>query len=603
MRLKVPLLGYLLAFFGLLLPSAVLVSLLPSLIDAQAARERLIAELTEWTGGQVEVTEATSSDSYFFLSIELKDVTITQLSSTPAILSVRAQKIEARVSSLDLIFGKSNFKNVKISGATIDVDATTPHNAALAVLTLLSGTKENPFTRYVLRDSFVVMREEQGKPSRSVHVDSARATVERPSGTVSMSGILGWEQEIFSFSVSKGLTEVQDVHIPLKLRLAGRLFSGEFEGDATMGETAWLATGLTSFRTDDAARFYAWLGLGARPIPADSFELRGIVDATPERLSLQAAELSLGGQSATGDITATLSGSAPRLEGKLVFGCLDLNKMFDPNKGPLPLADVQEIDFRVSAESVKWRDVQTGSVAFTVNSQADRLLIEIAELDFMDGAVRGQFGVNVAEKPLRVRANLIADNVNVASLLSLLKQRNWVSGKAAAHVEADWHWSDGEMRDVSVKQARISFPDGGRIGLDIPALTNSAAAGPVDGWGTADTGRTSFDDMRLMVTLQNGLVRYDNVELQAGNKLITGAGSFDLSAGVIDARFEILHERNDSDLGLNTATVTSPAEPKMGLSIKGVWTHPIIRAEMSQASDLSGGPAKAAVLEVGEPQR
>jgi hypothetical protein len=603
MRLKVPFLGYLLAFFGLLLPSAILVALLPSLIDAQTARERLIAQLTEWTGGRVDAIETAFTDSYFEMSVVLKDVTITQLTTLPTVSSIRAQEIEARVSSLDLIFGKLNYKKIKISGATINVDAGNPREATFSILAMLSGPRENPFDAFVLRDSVVVMREEPGKPSRSVHVDSAHATVEKPSGAVAVAGSLEWDSEILNFTVARGPTAPQEARVPLMLQLDGRLFAAKFDGEAVLSAN-WQAAGSVSLETVDATRFYAWLGFGARPVATDSLAIMGTLDATPERVNLQPAEFSLGGQAAVGTLTAKLTGAAPRLEGKLVFGNLDLDRLVDYEKGAvrlLPLADTSDVDFRVSADSLKWQGVRTGNAAFTVSAQLQQLTVEIAELDFMDGALRGQLEVDPAEKPLRVRTRLIANGMNVTSLLALWQPGASLSGKADADISADLRWADGKILDASTGHARLSFPDGGRIGLNFLSLADSVTTGSIDGWGAANVGSTSFDDMRLVLALENGRVRWDNLELKAGSELVTGAGSVHLSQGIVDAQLVVIPERTERGEDEDTAAATSPAEHRIGLSITGAWLHPLIRAEMSQTGELPNGQAKAAVLEVPHP--
>lgn len=606
MRLKVPFLGYLLAFIGLLLPPGVFVALLPSLVNTQPVRERLIAGLSEWTDGQVEVASAASVDGYFSLSVELKDVQITKLKSFSAVTSIKAQKIYAHVSSLDLLFGKLSFDNIKIHNALINVDAKDPREAAASVLAMLSGRKENPFASFVLSDSVVAMREGPGKPYRSLYVDSAQVSVEKPAKEIAAAGSLRWESEVLSFSARTGFTDGPDERVPLKMKLDGPFFSGQFEGLSTFAGT-WQATGAISLRTTDINRFYAWLGYKA-PVTTGNFAFKGNLDMTAGQVSLRTAEFALSGQSGSGSVSMKFASDAPRLEGVLAFQKLDLDRLLNPDQGAmqvLPLASMGNIDFRVSAEAVQWQGTQAGSAAFSLNAQPGRLSVEISELEFLDGTVRGHVEADTGQQPFRVQAQFSAESVNVAPLLALLQQRDWLSGKADVHAEADLQWTPGAgVNNASKARARVAFSDGGRMRLDIPGLADAAASGPLNGWGAKDFAGSSFDELRFALILQDERLRCDNLELQVNGSFVTGGAWFDLPKQMVDARLWFVPEGMKSERYAATATVVPMPGARVGLSINGPWANPEIRAEMSQTGDISNSLAKAAAaLEVQEPER
>ena len=119
MRLKVPFFGYVLAIVGLLLPSVVFVGFLPSLINTEPVKARLLAELRDWTGSDVIVAGPVSVESFFSLTVDLRNVELGGIKGVTSITNVNAARIIARISWSDLLLGNLDFDKVKIFDAVI----------------------------------------------------------------------------------------------------------------------------------------------------------------------------------------------------------------------------------------------------------------------------------------------------------------------------------------------------------------------------------------------------------------------------------------------------------------------------------------------------
>ena len=145
MRLKVPFFGYVLAIVGLLLPSVVFVGFLPSLINTGPVKARLLAELRDWTGSDVKVAGPVSIESFFSLTVDLRNVDLGGIKGVPSITSIKAARMIARISWTDLLRGNLDFDKVKIFDAVIHAKGGDAAEIGAAMLSALGGAQQNPF--------------------------------------------------------------------------------------------------------------------------------------------------------------------------------------------------------------------------------------------------------------------------------------------------------------------------------------------------------------------------------------------------------------------------------------------------------------------------
>jgi hypothetical protein len=301
---------------------------------------------------------------------------------------------------------------------------------------------------------------------------------------------------------------------------------------------------------------------------------------TPDRLSLHSAKITYDEKALSADLTLKLDKIKPHLEGSLAFMELDLKRAL----GKTPLTTVQnvvnliETDLRLSTNTLSWDTFKTGTAAFTLNSKGGHITAEIADLEFLDGAVRGHLRLILTDTLPRMQMRLTAENINAAEFLALLHQGDWLTGQANADIEANLHWGSQGILKGSTADIKVDFPEGGQIRLDIPRLAKSAAS-VLNGWDGVDYAHAVFQELRFLLTLRNGQLRYRNLELVASDTLVNGSGAVDLFKQTLDLRFNV------SPLG---ESAPSKQDTSSNLSITGGWFHPTIRTRSIVRASKTG---------------
>lgn len=582
MRFKVPFFGLSLAIGGLFILAGSLVAALPFLIDSRPVRDHLVAELTDWTGGEVTLSGNVAISSLFSISVEATALDIRHTQNLAKIANMSADRIVARLSWSDLAFGNVSFDKIKIYGAAIEMETADLRETAGAVLGMLSGPKGASFATMTMTDSVLALRTSARAPFQRLHIESVIANARRSDGQISASGSLIWRGEQLAVSLRRGgLPEGGgDARTSLRLQIDGEILHARFDGESSFSG-GWSANGTLAVSTPDAARLTDWLGGPPDHAMRDSFGITGALDLGREELNLRDAELSFGGQTASGDLTMDFHDPLPRLGGSLAFAELNLDGVFanGPRSSQIIralVASLTSVDLRISADSVRVASIQTGTTAFTLAAQPGKVSIELADLSFLDGAVHGQIQADVSTDPVRTQARLSAENLNAATLLELFNQRDWLTGRADADIEAEMEWNGTRpLLEATTARARVTFAEGGQIRLDIPRTADAVSASAMSGWEGLDFTRADFNELRFKLMLENGQLRCDNLELSSAGDVVNGVGQINLQQQSLNWRFTVVPlSHGEDEVSLQMAPASAP--PRSSLSITGALTHPVI---------------------------
>lgn len=599
MRLKVPFFGYVLAVIGFVLPSVIFAAFLPSLMNTQPVKDRLLSELNEWSGGQVKIAGKVTVESFFSLSLRVEDVTIEKLKSLPRLKGLHAREIIARIAWFDLLRGNLDFDKLKIDKATIKAQFSNPHNMAGNLLSALSEPHKSPFAVLLLTDAVIALRDNPRQPYRKVQVESAIARVDPDSGHIEANGNIRWSGERVEFDVQTQLAaDNASSRVPLQLKIDSAIFAGEFDGTVAIS-APWWAEGQISTQTRDFAALAEWLDWTIPGISAPSIGIEGAITLSERRLNLESAAISMGPQSATGNLSLALARHVPHLQGSLAFDAINLDGIQahfkDRGKDTHPARTVAELlsrqvdlDLLISAGRLSIEGLQTGRAAFALNSRAGRVFADIAELALFDGSVRGHVELGVNERPVLLRARLSGDDLRAAELLRWANHQDWISGRANANAILAAEWDDQAQNfTLTSADARIGFPDGGRIKINIPQLAGIEASTNVDGWQRAVAGDAEFDALRFKLTLNDKMLNCANLEMVNSDNFISGDGQIDLAKELLDWRFIVAPVANVS--------LPVKAANKSGISVQGSWANPVIRAVKISNSDLVDQDDKSAL--------
>jgi uncharacterized protein involved in outer membrane biogenesis len=549
-----------------------------------------MAELRDWAGTDVNVSGPVSIESFFSLTVDLRNVELGGIKSVTSITNVKAERIIARIAWSDLLLGNLDFDKVKIFDAVIHARSGDSAEIGAALVAALGGAKQNPFAILAIADSVIIFEGNAPQSSRKLHISTATANLRKSDGRIRVSGKLKWKGEPIGFRLTTNLPApaTPAAPVPMILDVDSRLLNGGFNGQTSL-KGALNAAGYLSLATPDMPGLAKWTGWPLEGGMPGVVQLTGSLNLASDWVSLQAAAFAVGGQKATGDLMLKFAAVPAQLEGALAFDDLDFGPLWSETLGERPAASDQpsmvrrlikslNMDLRISAEALHWKHAVARPAAFTFTSNAGKISAEIADLGLFDGSVLGHIDADLAREPARVRARLTAENIDTAQILGEVSPRSWLSGRADARLEVEAEGRGGKQLLENAKaHARISFANGGSIPFDIPLLAKASPAQGVNGWSELGFATAAFDELRLQITLQDGVLRCDDLHLRSAGEIIRGLGSVDLARQQVDWRFTVRRGAGDTGRG-EAVTGDASVPPEASLSIQGPWARPTFRA-------------------------
>ncbi|NJM34236.1 MAG: AsmA family protein, partial [Rhodomicrobium sp.] len=456
MRLKAPFFGILLALAGFLLPSIVFVAVLPSLINAEPVKKRLIDELRSWTGSDIHIAGPVSIDNFFSLTVNLRNVEFKGFEGVAKFKSLKAGEIVARIAWTNLLIGRFDFDKIKIYDATAHLGRISEGELVGALQKTLIGPHKVPFSAFVIDDCIVKAETDGGAERTLMQVRKTVAEYRPSDGRISLSGLLTWRDEpvfvdALTFAAPAGGPAES---MPLQLDINGRLLTANFKGEANF-IGSWAASGALKAKTPDTLALATWLGIEDGPALPLRGEITGALELTGDSIGLQSAAIALDGQQAYGDLILARAAKAPKIEGSLAFESLDLRRLWGLASGPAPSSANEQafwtgllrraaLDLRLSAAEMRWDGLTMKDAALTVSGNSGLLAADLADLALFGGSIIGHIQLDLRAEPAKLRVRITGDNLEAAELLAAGAKGDWLYGKADVNMEGEAAGSTAE---------------------------------------------------------------------------------------------------------------------------------------------------------------
>ncbi len=343
--------------------------------------------------------------------------------------------------------------------------------------------------------------------------------------------------------------------------------------------------GLLNLKTNNTSAFMAALGAGAVDLPEGfgrAIDFRSDITLTPDRrLALRDLTAGLGRVSLSGAADINLNGT-PEINAQLATGALDLSTLLADNgggsgsttgsgwsKAPIDVSGLSAFNGAISlrADSVDLGTIKLGKTRTLLTNDRSRMVFELREVAGYGGAFLGQFVLN-NRNGLSVGGNLRAAGVQMKSLLTDLADLTRFTGQGNAEVSflGVGQSLDAIMRSLSGKGA-VKVGRGSIEGIDLDNLLGSF---DVQG------GTTVFDELTASFTMDQGVLRNDNLKMLLPNFEATGVGQVNLGAQTLDYTVTPKALRVNKDRGL--------AVP---VRISGPWANPSIKPDLKGVLDLN----------------
>jgi AsmA protein len=341
--------------------------------------------------------------------------------------------------------------------------------------------------------------------------------------------------------------------------------------DGTVDAGAARAQGVLSAKAGAVPDLVAWLtGKPAGDLPVQKAELGGTLDATATRVALAGARYTVGDVEGRGDLTVALSGPRPKLTGTLDVGRVNVDRFLAGNgtasapaqePTPAPVATVPapaeasgwstapidfsalhtaDADLKASVAGLTVRGVDVGAADLAVMLNDGRLDATLGETALFDGTVSGQVTADAAAAVPALGLDLRINGVQAEPVLTRFARMDRLSGatKAAARLRTAGNNQLALVEGLN-GQGSATFLNGALKGINLAALVRNAIA-TVQGRPLEENvpQQTDFAELGGTFTVENGVVRSDDLRLLAPLLRVAGRGNVALPPRTVDMRLE-----------------------------------------------------------------
>lgn len=343
------------------------------------------------------------------------------------------------------------------------------------------------------------------------------------------------------------------------------------------------ADGRVTVEGQGLAPLIALSGGSGEPLPpgARPLALAGLVTLAPAgSVHLRDASLTFGQNRMAMALDLALDGERPRLSGEISADTLDLTP-FIPGGGetegaagwPRDTIDASALGLMDAAVAFSVGPVQTGIVdleAVRGSLAIDRArgVLDLREARLFDGTLQGELVAN-NRSGLSVGGNLSAQSVALLPLLRQFAGFERLAGTGGFDLRflGVGNSVDAIMRSLS-GEGRLALGQGEIIGFDLAGMLRN-----LDMSYMGEDNRTIFQSLAGSFTIENGVLRNEDLAMEASRVSVAGRGAVDLGAQVLDYRVipEALRNAETGEALRVPLLITGPwAAPRFRLDLEGL---------------------------------
>jgi AsmA protein len=384
-------------------------------------------------------------------------------------------------------------------------------------------------------------------------------------------------------------------------------FSGEASNGGVPGANGSLDLAVESIR--DLA---AWL---AEPLAfhgdgLQTLEIAGRVEADPSRVAFDEVTIAFDEIDANGSFEAVLGGSVPKLVGRLDVGPVDLTPYLpepqepaatdgDPrpqaaqerprqadqgrpagwSREPLALPPIGGVDLRfaLSVEALRARELQLDRTALDLEMRGNTLLANLTEFRLYGGEGKGSLRLTASEAGLELQKQFTLEGLQARPFLTDAMDFDLIEGTARAELMFETQGrSEFDLVSNLDGQGEVRFADGAVIGYNLAQMVRQVATA---GFARDERRKTDFAELGGTFTVEDGILRNDDLRMVAPLLRVNGAGRVNLKGRRINYRLEPKAAPTLQGQG-GRETADGILVP---IDIKGTWEDPQIVPDVRTA--------------------
>jgi AsmA protein len=597
-------------------------------------RQQIVAQVKAKTGRDLTIAGPVSFTVWPAVALSMRDVTLSAPPAMGGAPAVVMAGLEARVRLLPLLQRQIAVDQLVLRAPVFDlrIDATGRKSwdfAELAPLPLVQLAqaplpKPTPGLPDAVKD-FVENASDPDNPSPQVKARLARleeltlGDVRIENGTVlyaddrtgfetqisaietrialkslasplDAQGKLTFEGEAIQFDVKLASLKALLEDRPAKLAVAikGQPVDLTYDGTVTSRASVDLDGALT-VKAGSARALARWLGTELPPAEGfGALSVSGKLRTTDKTASLQDANLSLDGMTATGTVSVETGGARPHIIANLKAGELDLNRYtlaagtaaaakpkvrpaIKPvtGTGTAPVKSIEDLingaaggpqvkgyakragwneeridlgglgvldaDAKISVSKLLFRDIKVGASAFNVALKAKVLRLTFDDVQLYEGRGRGVISIDATGAAPVVGANLSVEGIAAQPLLRDAADFEMVAGAGRLTVAIGAQGqSEAQLVQTANGKADFTFTNGSIVGYNIPGLLRGLSQGKFSGLDKVTSEKTDFSELAATFTITNGVANNQDLRLIGPLIRVTGAGQIQLPAQAVD---------------------------------------------------------------------
>ncbi len=335
----------------------------------------------------------------------------------------------------------------------------------------------------------------------------------------------------------------------------------DFSGQAA-GSTPVALDGNASLSVPSVRALAAW---AATPLtmPGSGFgalAIAGTVKVAGSKVDFENASLSLDAIKGKGAVAFDGAGARPVIKGRLDLEALDLNPYLPPeppakptaatggggagstaahqatgwSEDPIDLSGLKaaDADLDLSALSLKYRKIQTGSSALALHLKGGRLEADLTKLALYQGSGTGKVVADGSGAVPAIEANFNLSKVQVQPLLRDAIDLDRLSATGEMVIAVTGHGrNQREIIGTLNGKGSLNLGQGSIKGLNLVDMVKNVGSAFGAGRGAE---QTDFVSLTGTYTIASGVLRNNDLQLKSAEVPMTGAGTVDLPRRMID---------------------------------------------------------------------
>ena len=326
----------------------------------------------------------------------------------------------------------------------------------------------------------------------------------------------------------------------------------DFKGDlATAGV---LARGKVQADIPNMTALTAWLAQ-AEPAnaPFNTLSFTADTQISADKIVLQNAELALDGDAVKGDVTLSLSGKKPVLNGQLTMDKLVLDRFMPVteasapqgkttaqgagwNEIPMDFSGLHKInlDLTLKTNGFSLRGIEVGASTLNIDLKDGMLKATSSPATLLEGQFNAAFSANAASVP-QIWLLFSMQDVQSQPILATFADFKKLSGKVDANIDVSaFGKSQRQIISSLTGKGAAKFKNGAFEGIDLVNIAKLLQSN-LTNIGVGE-GKTEFVDLGGTFTVAKGIVSNKDLKMRGPLVQASGAGDIDLPQKMLNYR-------------------------------------------------------------------